>query len=215
LCNGSFEISAIWIWKETKKQHLHSVQRNVFEKNRWSFRKLKRVVSQQWGFIQPQLLPYSLLENVLWVSTDVLWLSTDVLWLSTDVLWVSTDVLWQSTDVLWLSTDVPCKTARCKKPHKNGCNTIRQWQRTFADRSGEKVQNVVTVVGNKRNGEFVFCLRIILITFQRLWNNQTTVCCQTWGSNVSLLKIWILWSVRGCLLVRSSGHFERSYSLHL
>jgi hypothetical protein len=180
VCNGSFEISAIRLWKETKKQHLHSAQRNLFKKNHRSFRQFKRVVSKQWGFIQPQLLPHSLLENVLWVSNDA-----------------------------------PCKVARCKKPHNNGCIYDKAVTRNICWQKWWKDAKCCHLIGKKRNGEFVFYLRIILITFQRLWNNQTAVCWQTWGSNVSFLKILILWSVRGWSRVRSSGRFERSYPLHI
>jgi len=140
-CNGSFEISAIRFWKETKKQHLHSVQRNLFKKNHWSFRQLKRVVSKQWGFIHPQLLPCSLLETVRWVSTEV-----------------------------------PCKTARCKEPHKNWSiydNAVTRnicWQKWWKDAKHCHLS------GEKWNVQFGSYLKIIWITFRRLWNNQT----QTW-----------------------------------
>jgi len=35
VCNGGFEISAIRLWKETKKHHLQSAQRNLFKKSHW------------------------------------------------------------------------------------------------------------------------------------------------------------------------------------
>jgi hypothetical protein len=153
VCNGSFEITAIRLWKETKKQHLNSVQRNLVKKNHWSFRQLKWRFSKEWGFKQPQLLPYSLLESVMWVSADV-----------------------------------TCKIARRTKPHKNGCiydNAVTRnicWQKWWKD------AKCCHLSGTKLNGEFVTYPRIILITFRRPWNNQTTVYCQTWDSNVSCAR---------------------------
>jgi hypothetical protein len=90
---------------------------------------------------------------------------------------------------MWVSADVTCKIARRTKPHKNGYIYDEAVTRNICWQKWRKYAKCCHLCRTKGNGEFVSYSRIILITFRRPWNNQTTASCMTWGCNVCFAEL--------------------------